>query len=909
MTSRRATAFPLEHLGAELFAFPFASVAALDFGLTCLDPDMHDVSGATATVWRATEVELLRSFPSVSVDEISNLRDGLWFGGARMREISLGNVLRRGADIWLGHREGYPTPEFRRDVDKRPAHTRNMEARWFWRWLSLAMPSDIVLAACPIPGTHVAAVSATLARELDDQGYAQIHLHLGAAQRFEDYWVGVLHAIASTSSEAYASPGAVFGDGRGLGPAILRAALSRQVVGAFLTNRRPQEGVVNFVNKRVWRWWPEAFWPLRKAMEELLTGSRTLNYAELQSTYAAITGVTTARPPRNADEIQSRDPLVLAGFVPGSWDSNCTPEVRLVQSALRYMDASAGEDVAFERIFWQMVRVRCLLYRHVVQRPLTPGLQWFSRFYDRLKPGRPSGWSDSLRIDAAVALDRPERGLRSLEFRTAPDCATKTLELVRATELVRNGLVGVGEEADRSAEEERGRGLERARDPAPPLSYRGRPVSGGAVELGAVLHFPKSRGANSSKGLFPARWAGSHADPRVIDEDSPNSSGYRYQRYYVGQRQAAYGVGRALLDFPLALAVLRGIDMCTDEQGVPTWVMQPLFRYLREAGAIASGWLRNIHGVEVRGLRTTAHVGEDFVHLLGGLRRVDEAVHYLSMGEGDRLGHALALGIDPESWAIRTGMVALPVEERWLDLAWEWSSYAHRHTECVSAQRSDYVEAELESLSARLFGDRHHLAAGQIARVIEALYDESRLQRAGFPMGPPIGRNPDPIDSCLVRLLTDPDVFERGREIIIVDTAREGSALKELQNALRRRVGRIGIAVEVNPSSNLLIGDLTDLREHPIWRLDPPVGSSDVPPLSVCIGSDDPLTFATTLRQEYQLLADSLVMAGLSKEEARRWVNRVRECSLRMRFTLPLSQRVRIRDIQGPPPKEPEMMP
>jgi hypothetical protein len=95
------------------------------------------------------------------------------------------------------------------------------------------------------------------------------------------------------------------------------------------------------------------------------------------------------------------------------------------------------------------------------------------------------------------------------------------------------------------------------------------------------------------------------------------------------------------------------------------------------------------------------------------------------------------------------------------------------------------------------------------------------------------------------------------------------------------------VVVEVNPSSNLLIGDLRDLERHPLWRLSPPRDSALTPPLSVCIGSDDPVTFATTLREEYQRLIDALVMGGHSQEEAERWLDRVREQGRTSRFTLP----------------------
>ena len=44
------------------------------------------------------------------------------------------------------------------------------------------------------------------------------------------------------------------------------------------------------------------------------------------------------------------------------------------------------------------------------------------------------------------------------------------------------------------------------------------------------------------------------------------------------------------------------------------------------------------------------HVGETFTDILDGLRAIDEAVHFLNLDCGDRIGHATVLGMDAEKW-------------------------------------------------------------------------------------------------------------------------------------------------------------------------------------------------------------------------------------------------------------------
>ena len=81
------------------------------------------------------------------------------------------------------------------------------------------------------------------------------------------------------------------------------------------------------------------------------------------------------------------------------------------------------------------------------------------------------------------------------------------------------------------------------------------------------------------------------------------------------------------------------------------------------------------------------------------------------------------------------------------------------------------------------------------------------------------------------------------------------------------------------------IGNMADLRNHPLWRLNPPRPDGDLPPVSVCIGSDDPISFSTSTREEYQLVYDMLTLAGISDFEARMWLDSARRVGLSSRFT------------------------
>jgi adenosine deaminase len=92
--------------------------------------------------------------------------------------------------------------------------------------------------------------------------------------------------------------------------------------------------------------------------------------------------------------------------------------------------------------------------------------------------------------------------------------------------------------------------------------------------------------------------------------------------------------------------------------------------------------------------------------------------------------------------------------------------------------------------------------------------------------------------------------------------------------------------VEVNPSSNLLIGDLLNLRNHPILRLFPPVPDErGIPPVAIAVGSDDPVTFNTQLMREYTLLHQTARAAGYSERVVHEWLDSIRCAGMDARFT------------------------
>src|SRR5574344_1719849 len=103
---------------------------------------------------------------------------------------------------------------------------------------------------------------------------------------------------------------------------------------------------------------------------------------------------------------------------------------------------------------------------------------------------------------------------------------------------------------------------------------------------------------------------------------------------------------------------LVGIDAAANELDASPEVFAPAYSLLRKSGLF----------------HFTYHVGEDFRHLISGIRSIDEAVDYLEMQQGDRLGHCTAIGIDPELWMSRSiGKFYISRGEWLFNLVWMWN--------------------------------------------------------------------------------------------------------------------------------------------------------------------------------------------------------------------------------------------
>jgi len=385
-------------------------------------------------------------------------------------------------------------------------------------------------------------------------------------------------------------------------------------------------------------------------------------------------------------------------------------------------------------------------------------------------------------------------------------------------------------------------------------------------------------------------WNDTHANP------NNHPSHYRYSKYVNLSQRKVNAYIQHIQQVPLSIALLRGTDMCTDEISIPNWVMAPLLAQMDQAGTQAAHTVRYLYpDWKIPAPKKTMHVGEDFYHLLDGIRRMDEVINRFPLGQWDRIGHGLALGLSPKRWCEQHPVVWMPKEIRLWDLIWEWHQYRHSQVD-ISQGRLEKIKHLIAQYSQDIFGSA--CTKQDTLNLYGDLFNASMLEEVGYPNGENIRADLDQLSSqnrrwyWLYTYLTDSRCFQQGYQIIEVhNTSDEQVALSAMQRVVRQQVCKKEITIEVNPSSNFLIADLQNLEHHPLWNLNPPPGhqleEEMGPAVNICIGSDDPITFATNLRQEYELLYNVLLKKGVSSTQALKWLDRVRQTGLNARFTLP----------------------
>ena len=229
---------------------------------------------------------------------------------------------------------------------------------------------------------------------------------------------------------------------------------------------------------------------------------------------------------------------------------------------------------------------------------------------------------------------------------------------------------------------------------------------------------------------------------------------------------------------------LVGIDFCYIEEGFPPKEKKSFFQTI----------IRDNMDNPQSALSILYHVGESFADKTpkSAVRWVGESALYGS----HRLGHCIALGINPESFADKTF--------------------------------SETIGERLDQIKFEILHYEKIKSFGKTQNYSKLMHEKEILENANIDSKISFKMNKQYIDEL--------NTFQ---DFVIYLVREESKAV-----------------IECCPTSNLYIGMLPGMKEHPIRRF---IKNN----LRVTIGSDDPGIFDTTLVSEYEHAAN----AGLSIEE------------------------------------------
>ncbi len=219
-----------------------------------------------------------------------------------------------------------------------------------------------------------------------------------------------------------------------------------------------------------------------------------------------------------------------------------------------------------------------------------------------------------------------------------------------------------------------------------------------------------------------------------------------------------------------------GLDFCYFEEGYPPKTVQPLFERLQ----------RDNKEQPERALEVAYHVGE--VYFDKSLESAIRWCHEIAEMGAKRLGHAIALGLDP----------AVAIARR------------------PNAHEAELVSERLDQIAYDLTHQEQLTAYGIMVDVVALEKEQTRLAKR-------------PSDEMVERPYTTQRLEEaRRRQDFVLD-----------------RLVELGTVIETCPTSNLRIGGVPSSAEHPVHRF---LRSN----VNLVISADDPGTFDTPLAAEIE---------------------------------------------------------
>ncbi|KIM08442.1 MAG: hypothetical protein KU28_03295 [Sulfurovum sp. PC08-66] len=385
-----------------------------------------------------------------------------------------------------------------------------------------------------------------------------------------------------------------------------------------------------------------------------------------------------------------------------------------------------------------------------------------------------------------------------------------------------------------------------------------------------------------------------------------------------------------------------GIDVAGKEFLTKPEVYAPIYRNFKKSIETSGKVLqRDYPYIETEQLKEidfkyTYHVGEDFRDILSGLRAIFEAILFLDLKDGDRIGHGLALGIDPKLFlsnrnheiklskqeALDNALFVYYIINRYNveftiakssveEIIYGLSKDIYRNTINTYFNIDDLMDAWFLRrncpneviLCKDLFDNRVYQndiknRTYQLKMILQQKHLHHFIPNIDFVKNalPDFIANNDnngsihsrynhlhnnPIAYRLYWLyMQDAEVIFRGEANYEHNFLFHEDFYEQVQDVIMEYiVAPKGIIIESMLSSNILIGGISKYSQHPIFRFKP-IEKTIMPnrfnirtkKMSVVLGTDNPGIQNTTYIKELYHLKEACIQNGATPQEAYQYI-------------------------------------
>ncbi len=698
------------------------------------------------------------------------------------------------------------------------------------------------------------------------KGMAETHMHINVSSDYLMLWEKTMNL--AIWKEYIANPKSKF---EGYDYVLFHVSVYRCMAAYFLEYKAGKSGQENFFTEK----FPEFQQSMREpdVSRWETRGEKILYFEKMEKKWQAYID--------DIDVLEMKNRDILYSILYERYEElDTSAEYIFLAKSLGYIRQS--QDMAYTRLFLQYIRIKNTFFSRIFQRNTVQGLNWFQNYFSKASEFFRRGMTKERRWDYILKTQMNIRSLKKLELRMSVDTERRFYgadDRQVQLELQKEILKEVGSFL---------------------VHYRnyihGRAE---APTIGIVLHFNKRTSLDNTTGYFC--W-------RCVDEAQLYNT-----RHKIALRRKYVNIARAIAvirnEIPYLDEYLVGLDAASDENAAEPWLFSPAYNEVRnrrysEMVKVYTGTEGDKRYKRINNIGLTYHVGEDFRHILSGLRHIDEVIEKYNYRSCDRIGHGIALGADVDYWMESSRNVLISLGEYLENLLWVWGVVIENKCELpVSAYA---LEGKILETAMKIYGNMAGITVHMLYQAYQEKFKqnftemfrkqdrEMKEQEGGkedekrplcrYGTGSNGGEKPWSLSEIVCTYFC-PVYENKYNQVIWLETTEEDvKLLKALQLYMMEKIRQKGIYIETNPTSNLAIGEIESLYNHYILNLNSLEKKNSGQNLMVTINSDDPMVFNTNVENELAYMYHGLINAGYDSGTTLEWIDQVRQYGLESSF-------------------------